>query len=254
MARIFISYSRADLDTVKRIETVIRILGHNPTLDIVSFRAGVHLSEQITREIERSDFFCPVLSPNALLSNWVVHEEIPYAIKRRVRILPILIQQCEMPPELNNLRYVDFSTEFETGVTELCKSLPRAPYDEIEFLRSKFSSRRLGRDGPFLLDVLRGAIQKNHQWTEGSARELMNKIQSLPSADRKVNDIYWWLMNYGVLAFKGITAEEMCFANEDWRASVSCALLTERGRAFLDELAAEKRTWLAMKSERERAS
>ena len=40
-----------------------------------------------------------------------------------VRVLPVLLENCEIPPLLRDIKYADFTHSFETGVNQLISGL-----------------------------------------------------------------------------------------------------------------------------------
>jgi TIR domain len=248
MARIFVSYSTKDRSWKDKIERFLRLLGHEPIIDESSITAGHAIRASLKAQISSADFFCLVLSRDSMASPWVVAEELTYALNRKVRIIPILLEDCNIPQEIRCLKYLDFTGEWDLGFLELSKALPKGEYDEIERLRTELKNVRLGRKKHSVLEWLQQISVGEQDWQSCNANDVMLKLQVLPTTKGSLNDIYWWLMVHGVFRFVGIASEDMCNAEEFWSDSVSCALFTPRGVALLNSLHLEVTTKTAMKA------
>jgi hypothetical protein len=242
MAKVFVAYSSHDSTQVNRLVGYLQLYGHEPILDRYELNPGDDLTVAIKAKIHSSHFFCPVLSPESVMSDWVSKIELPYAVSQKLRVIPILLQACERPPELQNVRYVDFTRDWDSGLIGLLKALPKTQYDEIENLRKSLGALRLGPSKQTLLGWLKRISLKRRDWSAVCAREIMQDLKVLRTTRRRLNTSYWWLIVHGVFRFKGIQREDMCFAVEDWQTSVACALVTERGVALLNDLHLEAAT------------
>ncbi len=86
---------------------------------------GDSLVEKIFREgLAHSQFFFVVLSQASVNSRWV-KEELDVATVRRVegftRVVPLLMEDCDIPLSLRSLRCIDMRKDFDAGVHELTK-------------------------------------------------------------------------------------------------------------------------------------
>jgi TIR domain-containing protein len=248
MAKVFVSYSTKDRSWKDKIREFLRLLGHDPILDDSDFRAGHGLRESIKTQIASADFFCLVMSRDSMASPWVLDEELPYALSKKLRIIPILLEDCDVPNHVRGLRYVDFTVGWDYGFVELSKALPRGDYDEVESLRTEFDRVRLGTKNLSVLHWLQQIAVEEQDWVRSNAKDIMLRLQQLQTTRGSVNDIYWWLMTHGVFRFQGIESEDMCNAEESWVDSVPCALLTARGVALLNSLHLEVTTQRAMEA------
>lgn len=94
-------------------------------IDESEIKVGDSLIDKIAEGIADVEFLGAVLSRNSVESNWV-KEELRIAITREIsgkklKVLPILIDDCEVPVFLEHKKYADFrsSAGFNTGVDEL---------------------------------------------------------------------------------------------------------------------------------------
>jgi len=109
MQRIFISYSRKDLDFVRKLAGDLETAGYDVWWDITDLRGGDDWPRMIPAAIESSDFVIVVLSPNAVTSEWV-EKEYTQALEFHKKIIPIMLARSSVPFALNTINYVNFST------------------------------------------------------------------------------------------------------------------------------------------------
>src|SRR5262249_20238899 len=89
-------------------------------IDEAEIKLGDSLIEKITEGIDSVDYVGVVLSPKSVQSEWVKREvdvAMNQEIKgRRVKVLPLLYEQCELPGFLAGKLYADFTNPFEYHV------------------------------------------------------------------------------------------------------------------------------------------
>lgn len=87
--RVFISYSRKDLEIVERIDAVLRDMGLVPVWDR-TIQPGAAFADEIKSKIATAHLLMPILTPCTQESPWV-HQEIGFAIGIDVPVLPVTI-------------------------------------------------------------------------------------------------------------------------------------------------------------------
>lgn len=125
MSSIFISYSSNDRLFVRRLRRALFDKGVRIWIDEAEIKIGDSLIEKISEGIADVEFLGAVISKNSISSNWV-REELRIAVTReitgkRLKVLPILIEDCEIPIFLEDKKYADFrsNANFDTGVDQL---------------------------------------------------------------------------------------------------------------------------------------
>lgn len=120
---VFISYSHKDAEFVHRLS--VRLVENNIKVwkDDMKIIAGDSFVSKIRAGIEGASYFCIVLSKNSLKSKWV-REEINEALiheskERGIVILPILVDDCEVPDLLSDRIFVDFRNDFDSGLEQI---------------------------------------------------------------------------------------------------------------------------------------
>jgi len=114
---IFLSYASSDRDFAGRLAGALE--GHRVRVwwDQGSLRVGSALSDPIRAAIGDARWFGLVLSPRALGSPWVA-KELDEATAREKRsgevcVLPLLIEECDPSPLLDDRAHADFRRSFE---------------------------------------------------------------------------------------------------------------------------------------------
>lgn len=101
---LFLSHSSRDKFFVRELAARLEQAGAKVWLDEAEINVGDSLTQKIGEAIDRTDFVAAVLSHNSVGSEWV-QRELRVALDkefsgRRVVVLPILLEQVEIPPFL----------------------------------------------------------------------------------------------------------------------------------------------------------
>src|SRR5262249_10226445 len=108
--RVFISYSREDLDFADQLNAALDICGFECFIDREGISGGEDWKRRLGNLIREADTVVFVLSPNSARSetcNWEVEE----AARLGKRILPIVcrpLKGASPPPRLRDLNYIFF--------------------------------------------------------------------------------------------------------------------------------------------------
>ena len=123
MAKIFITYSSENKEFAIKLSTDLEILGHEPWLDEWEIRVGDCIPSKIGIGLADADYCAVILSNASAKSKWVDREwntkygeEIQ---KGRTIILPVLLEECEMPTLLKSKKYADFRKGYSVGLVNL---------------------------------------------------------------------------------------------------------------------------------------
>ena len=106
MAKVFISYSRKDLNFVQGFAQTLMSNGVDVWWDLSSMQGGDDWTDAIPQAIENCEMVIVVLSPKSIQSDWV-QKEYTYALNHKKRVIPVLYQACEIPFALVNINYID---------------------------------------------------------------------------------------------------------------------------------------------------
>jgi tetratricopeptide (TPR) repeat protein len=188
MAKAFISYSSGDMRFVTRITNDLVAKSPIPIFfapwDIA---AGESLVEKIDTALSESDYFIPLLSRSFLASDWASTElraATNMAIDKRITVLPVKIGECEIPPLLSHLKYVDFTNiDYDIALNNLVEAItPGKEYlAGIDRLKSYLSSHQLTSQE--LVAIGKEVLEAHWEsrWDEREAVQLIG--QQLTSRD-----------------------------------------------------------------------
>jgi hypothetical protein len=109
---VFLSHSSKDRPFARELAERLKQNGIDVWIDDVDLRIGESLVEAIGDAISRADYVAVIISNNSIKSGWVKHE-LQLAMARQVAgneliVLPIVIEQCELPNYLRDRLYADF--------------------------------------------------------------------------------------------------------------------------------------------------
>lgn len=120
---IFLSYSMLDKEFVDRLAGDLIKRGVDVWLDTLEIKVGESIFGEISKGIQDYDFFGIILSKNSVKSEWIRKELDAGLIKekeeKKAVILPILIEDCEVPPTIRARKYADFRSDYYQGLREL---------------------------------------------------------------------------------------------------------------------------------------
>jgi hypothetical protein len=132
---IFLCHSSADKEFVRRLAIDLRANSVNVWVDEREIQVGDRIREKIEQGLQQSDYLAIVLSPASVTSPWVqreldakMFEEIE---QKQVKVLPLLLKDCEIPPLLRMVRYADFRGSYEDGLRGLLQRFGKREEDPV---------------------------------------------------------------------------------------------------------------------------
>lgn len=145
--RVFISYSYQDKEFVEWLKTELQDLGLDIWYDESEILVGDNIQKKVNEGIQSSSAFILVLSNSSKNSDWVRYEMnsaiLLNAIKKGISILPIKIDDSEIPSDLSGYLYADFSDDRKKGLEILKRSLLKENKVDFEFKDwSNFDGRK----------------------------------------------------------------------------------------------------------------
>lgn len=133
MASIFLCHNSQDKYFVRKLKEDFKKDGINVWFDEDEMKVGDSLIEKISEGISRMEYLGAILSKNSVESVWV-KKEIAIAMTeeikgQRVKVLPILFEDCNIPPFLRDKIYADFRGVYIKGYKALLRVL--APEKDV---------------------------------------------------------------------------------------------------------------------------
>ena len=217
--RVFVSHTSKDKPFVEQFAWDLRQFGIDVWYDEWEIAVGDSIVEKVFAGLDASDTLIVVLSPASVTSRWV-NEELSVALMRRlseanIRIVPVLIETCEIPTALRHIRYADFRDNHEEGLSRVLDSL--APghllwrslghlYDHFCLLCDQLSTANLDSSAV-------ETVQKIHSLLE-SALDLRTEIE-FRRAHQRMSELNFF-EKIGHLLQKGVDVR-----SQTWNAVVS---------------------------------
>ena len=133
--RVFISYSHNDRDVAHRIADSLQREQIDVVIDYKDISGGENIFEQIRYMYESSETVIVLLSQSLFSSDYFQYEFPQYffeeARKRKINVIPILIEKCQVPSDFLEFEVVNLTTNFEKGLERVVQKLKIIP--EISF-------------------------------------------------------------------------------------------------------------------------
>lgn len=125
---IFICHASRDKPFVRDLVARLTRDGVDAWVDELEIHIGDSIHQKINDGLRRSDFVAVVLSQASVASKWVQDElssasSLEKYANRGIIVLPILIEECDIPPLLLDRRYANFKDDFESAYQELIDSI-----------------------------------------------------------------------------------------------------------------------------------
>lgn len=110
--RVFLSYARRDEANAVVIESELRRRGHRVWRDRSDMVAGVAWADSIDDAIRKADHVVVVLTRRSVRSEQV-NREVELALDEGIRIVPILLEDCDLPDRLRSVNCIDWRSRFD---------------------------------------------------------------------------------------------------------------------------------------------
>ena len=123
MIKVFISHSQQD---EKFVNQLLLRLNKDGIMTLANERE-VTIGDKITNAINSTDYFIIILSERSINSKWISFE-LSATIINEISvqdniILPVLIDDCEIPLSLKDRIFADFRFSFEEGYQKFRRAL-----------------------------------------------------------------------------------------------------------------------------------
>jgi hypothetical protein len=106
----FISYAAADIVDVRRIAENLHRLGLDVFFDQWEIDAGTVVSQRLDQGLRGSSAGVLIVSKTSVQRPWVLQEYavlLEKAVKQGQRLIPVLLEDTELPPMLATRHYID---------------------------------------------------------------------------------------------------------------------------------------------------
>lgn len=132
---IFISHSHNDKEFADKIATALVTKRIPVFVDRWEMQVGDSITTKIEQAITDASYLIIILSKNSVASNWCKREITSGLLleldRKRVVLLPLLIEDCEIPLFLKDKFYADFRTNFDFGFEKVVSTVAHLTKDVI---------------------------------------------------------------------------------------------------------------------------
>lgn len=146
MAHAFISYSHRDRAFVEKLYADLTANGIDVWVDIYNLQPGVKWDDALLKALQEATAIIIVLSSSSIKSENLQYEVL-FARENEVQLLPILIEDGEIPLDIARYQFVDFrdSTNYQQAFARLLGALKslwdfrseEEPPQEQDFVQSE---------------------------------------------------------------------------------------------------------------------
>lgn len=151
MTSIFLAHSHTDKPFVNKLAKDLRKSGYYVWTDDAEIKVGDSLIQKIREGIDNVAYVGAVISSNSVESEWV-KKELDIAMNqeiegKEVKVLPLLLDDIELPGFLKGKRYADFRDEqlYDRSLDEIKKRLDEFPKEEASYTaeEAKYLAQKL---------------------------------------------------------------------------------------------------------------
>lgn len=251
---VFISHSSKDAEFARKLADGLKDAGIETWLDDYELHIAEDIYEYIGNAIVKAGHFAVVLSKDSLASDWVkkeMHAALALEAEKKTVVVPILIDDVEIPVFLKARLYADFraATDFAESFGKLLRSIHKKFETTADTGTVKLYPDRFLPDLRFfvgradLLDDIRKTLDTDH-------RAVLHDISGLGKTFTSYKYAYENLKGYDRIFLVRATKEEWLesLAKNGEAIEPALAKLTEqeaKARVFKDWLERNK-NWLVI--------
>ena len=130
---IFISHSHQDKEFVDVLAANLILNKAHIWVDRWELKVGDSIVDKIQSAIKTASALIVVLSKSSVGSAWC-NKELSVGLireldERRVVVLPVLLEDCDIPLFLRDKKYADFRNNFDAGLSEIYKAVASVTSD-----------------------------------------------------------------------------------------------------------------------------
>jgi hypothetical protein len=126
IGEVFISYSSLDKSFVRKLTTRIQKEGYSVWVDEHKLIVGDPLANKISIALKDSKIILVIISSASLKSKWLKYElnnATEMMIQGKARLIPVVIEDVSLLPEVQGILYADFRRSFKYGIKSIFTAL-----------------------------------------------------------------------------------------------------------------------------------
>ena len=124
---VFLCHSSDDKGRVRMVHDDLMHHGVNCWLDENKIKVGDSIVAKISDGLKSSKTMIVFLSPKAVKSQWTRKEWQAFLARQLsaggIKILPAILENCEIPEILSDLKYADFRQSYQDGIEQIYNAL-----------------------------------------------------------------------------------------------------------------------------------
>ena len=144
--QIFLSYAKEDLFYASKIHQYLTDMYYPVWMDIHNIKPGEKWHTIISNAILSSSAVLVLLSKHSVTKIGYVQKEVRQILERseyfpdsKIFIIPIRLDNTEIPYEMREIQYLDIYNDFQNGLQKLFTTLEDIFRSEIWSIRKKYS-------------------------------------------------------------------------------------------------------------------
>jgi hypothetical protein len=166
MQKVFISYSREDINFVERLAEDLKSRTE-VWLDKWEIEVGDSIPEKINDGIRDSSYVAVILSSNSVNKDWFKRELYAFVHQHlgqnKKRILPVQIDDCDVPALISDLYRADFREDYDSGLRQILKVISLK--EEVTADIPNMSDERVRLKLSALRDIAKRTIEEKRRET-----------------------------------------------------------------------------------------
>lgn len=124
---VFLSHSSIDKPFIRQLASDLSKENILVWLDEQQIQVGDSISSKISQGLVESDYFIIAMSENSAKSEWVSRELNTALIdeieSKKVKVLPIRLDDCKFPVLLKDKKYANFTKSYKAGLLDLINAI-----------------------------------------------------------------------------------------------------------------------------------
>src|SRR5262245_47172835 len=132
---VFISYSHENRDFVDKLAVHLTLSKVHVWVDRWELHVGDSIIAKIQQVIQEASALIVVLSHASVQSEWCKKELSAGLVReleeKRVVVLPLLLEDCQIPMFLRDKLYADFRTNYDAGLRQVLEAVAKGTSDTL---------------------------------------------------------------------------------------------------------------------------
>lgn len=125
----FLCHSSQDKNRVENVAQILQGFDYSVWYDEWAIDPGEQIVDKIEEGLSQMDVLVVFLTPASVDSKWVQRELNTALMKQlsdqNVTVIPVLLEDCDIPSTLRQIKYIDLRDSFEEGIYELMSTLDK---------------------------------------------------------------------------------------------------------------------------------